>query len=174
MSNNLNGTTDSAVVPYREPDAGIAIPLDMTDIYSYEQMIRTLPTINALNGPYYMQQFLLALDTASSYYSKSMFDLEQAKNRTKEENALAYLERSEDYIKLKGLKSTDETKKQYVQIDSQYKAAKDREDYAKALTIYLGNKVDRFQSAHDDAKKIFDAARDPRGSKGALPSGRDT
>ena len=169
----LGSDDETQPVLYQEPKAGLPVPMDMSDIYKWESMVDQLTNINSINGPYYMREFLKAKEVCSSYYCKLIFDLEQARNRTKTEYALSYLERSQEYIKFKGLKDTDETKKQYVQIDRAYQAAKDHEDMLKALATLLGNKVDKFQTAHDDAKKIFDSSRDPRGSLPAVPTSRD-
>lgn len=173
MSERFGGTGDSVPQLYQEPKAGLPVPMDMTDIYKWEAMAEELTSVNSLNGPFYMREFLKAKEICSSYYCRLMFDYEQARNKTKQEYALAYLERSEIYIKDKGLKSTDETKKQFVAIDRRYQEAKDREDMMKALVTLMGNKTDKFQALHDDAKKIFDSTRDPRGSITGLPSGRD-
>ena len=54
------------------------------------------------------------------------------------------------------------------------KDAKAKEDCYKALSVLMGNKVDKFQSAHDDAKKIYDQSKDSRASITSLPSGRDS
>lgn len=159
------------VIPHA---SGLAVPLDMTDIYRYEALIGHLPSINSMNGAYYMQQFLAAKELTSSLYCKVMFDYERAKKKAKEEYAVAYLERSNDYMTKNNLKSTDETKKQYCEIDRGYQVAKDQENFLKALLTLLEGKVYTFQSAHDDAKKIYDSTRDPRGSLPAMPSGRDS
>lgn len=169
---SLGGPSGSPL-SYQEPGAGMPVPLDMTDIYKWENMVDELAQVNSMNGPFYMKEFLKAKETCSSYYCRLIYDHEQAKNRTKTEYALSYLERSQVYIREKGLKDTDETKKQYVQIDEAYMKAKDIEDMLKALVTLMGNKVDKFQSAHDDAKKIFDSTRDPRGSLPSIPSGKD-
>lgn len=158
---------------FTEPAAGLPVPMEMTDIYKWESMIEEMTGVNSMNGPFYMREFLKAKDVCSSYYCRLMYDFEQAKNRTKMEIALSYLERSREYIRKNELKDTDETKKQYVQIDTQYNKAKDVEDMLKALVTLMGNKVDKFQSAHDDVKKIFDSTRDPRGSLPSMPSGVD-
>lgn len=152
------------VEKYQEHKAGMPVPMDMSEIYKYEALVEDLAGVNLMNGPFYMREFLKAKELASSFYCRLLFDYEQARNRTRTEQALAYLERSEDYIKARGLKSTDETKKQYVAIDKGYQAAKDKEDMLKALVTLMENKVYKFQAAHDDAKKIFDSLREPRGS----------
>lgn len=177
MSNAASNTVDAEVLSslptYLDQPAGLAVPLDMSHVYRYEQLVLQLPQVNNINAPMYMMEFLKAKELTSTFYCKLLLDYERAKNKTKEENALAYLERSQDYIKNRGLKDTDETKKQYVQIDPRYKQAKDQEDMLKALVTLIGNKVDKFQAAHDDTKKIYDQTRDPRGYGASLPSKRD-
>lgn len=165
--------TDRTIYSYSEPKAGMPVPMDMTDIYAYEAMVEEITGVNGVNGPFYMREFLKAKELSSSYYCRLMFDYEQARNKTKEEYALAYLERSETYIRERNLKATDETKKNYVLIDRRYQEAKDREDMLKALVTLMGNKVDKFQAAHDDAKRIYSQAGDPRGSLPGLPSSKD-
>jgi hypothetical protein len=158
---------------YKEPSAGMPVPLDMTAIFEYEQMIHAIATINNINGAFYMREFLNAKDLASSYYCRLMYDFERAKNKAKEAYAIAYLVNSEEYLKEKGVKSTDEAKKQYSQLDPAYQAAKDNQDKLEALVTLMGNKVKKFQDAHDDVKKIFDHTRDLNRSITGAASGRD-
>lgn len=160
-------------VPVYQHESAFPVPMDMTDIYQYEKLVDDITTVNSVNGSFYMREFLKAKELASGFYAKILFEYEQAKNETKEKYALAYLEKAEDYALRRNLKLTDEIRKQYAMTDQSYKDAKAKEDCYKALSILMGNKVDKFQSAHDDAKKIFDQSRDARGSITALPSGRD-
>ena len=103
-----------------------------------------------------------------------MYDFEQAKNVARRAQAVAYLVNSEEFLKQKGIKSTDESKKQYVQLDSEYIAAKDNQDKFEALMTLMQNKVKKFQDAHDDVKKIYDHTRDANRSITGNSSGRDT
>jgi hypothetical protein len=164
----------SAVVQFQESAAGLPVPMDMTDILKFQAQLEDIAVINNMNAALYMRDFLKAKELATSYTAKLMFQYEQARNETKRQYALAYLERSQAYIKEKGLKDTDETKKQYVQIDASYQKAKDAEDMFAALLELLSQKISTFERAHDDARKILESTRDPRGSAAALPSGRDT
>ena len=162
-----------APVTYSEHQSGLPVPIDMTDIFKYEAMIEDITKINSINGPLYMQEFLKAKELASSFFCKLLLDYERAKNRRKEAEAVAYLEKSEEYLKTKGLKSTDGAKQHYVQIDPEFQKAKNEEDCLKALVTLFESKVFKFQAAHDDAKKIYDQSKDPRGSLPSIPSGRD-
>ena len=167
------GAGSNSAPPFSPSQSGLHVPLNMTDIYRYESMFEEITRINSMNGPFYMQEFLKGKELASSFLCKLIFEYEQAKNNTKEAYAIAYLEKSEEYLKVRNIKPTDEAKKQYVQIDESYKGAKDKEDALKALMTLMSNKMDALQAAHDDAKKVFDQSRDPRGSAMALPQGRD-
>lgn len=159
--------------PYKEHESGLPVPINMTQIFEYEQMIHAVATINNMNGAYYMREFLNAKELASSFYCRLMYDFEQAKNKAREKAALAYLEKSEFYLKEKGIKSTDEAKKQYIQIDPEYKVAKDRQDQMEALMTLMQNKVKKFQDAHDDVKKIYDLTRESGRSITGNSSGKD-
>ena len=166
--------TQMSLPPYKEPESGLPVPINMAQIYEYEQMVHAIATINNLNGAYYMREFLNAKELASSYYCRLMYDFEQAKNVARRAQAVAYLVNSEEFLKQKGIKSTDESKKQYVQLDSEYIAAKDNQDKFEALMTLMQNKVKKFQDAHDDVKKIYDHTRDANRSITGNSSGRDT
>jgi hypothetical protein len=168
----LQGAVENAAPSFVPPMFGMRVPIDMSDIYRVEAMFDEITRINSMNGPYYMQEFLKGKELASSYLCKLIFEYEQAKNQTKESYAIAYLEKAEEYLKLRNIKSTDEAKKQYVQIDEAYKKAKDKEDALKALMTLMSNKMDAIQSAHDDAKKVYDQSRDSRGAGITGPQGR--
>lgn len=154
---------------YLDHPSTLPLTLDMGAVWNYEHMIEDLSMVNSMNGPLYMREFLKAKELVSSIYSKLILDYERAKNETKKQYALAYLERSQDYIKARSLKDTDETKKQYVQIDNHYQKAKDEEDALRAMITLIGNKVDKFQNAYEATKKIFENSSDPRGSRVGMP-----
>lgn len=159
--------------PYKEPTAGMHVPVNMTEIYEYEKMVHAIATINNMNGAFYMREFLNAKELASSYYCRLMYDFEQAKNKAREAAAIAYLVNADEYLKERGIKSTDEAKKQYIQIDPDYKLFKDRQDQYEALMTLMQNKVKKFQDAHDDVKKIYDLTRESQRSISGNSSGKD-
>lgn len=169
----INLATPGLPAYLQNPSALQPSTIDMTSIYQWEQMVEDIAIVNSMNGPHYIKEFLKAKELTSSIYAKLILDHERAKNETKKQYALAYLERSHEYIKARGLKDTDETKKQYVQIDHAYMAAKDEEDKLRALVTLIGNKVDKFQNAYEASKKIFENTQNPYGSKTALPMGKD-
>jgi hypothetical protein len=161
------------VPSYLNHSSALQPTLDMTAVYKYEYMVEDIAVVNSMNGPLYMKEFLKAKELTSSFYSGLLLDFERAKNETKKQAALAYLERSQDYIKARGLKDTDETKKQYINLDAGYQQAKDKEDMLRALCTLMGNKVDKFQNAYEATKKIFENSGQAIGSRTALPSYKD-
>lgn len=167
-------TGEMPVSSYEPPAGGMPLPLEMQGLLKYEALVESLTTINNMNAPFYMREFLKAKELANTFYCRVMMDFEMAKDRSAKAKALAYLDTAPEWLEKKGRKVTDEGCKQYALIDTQYLKSREEEACLKALTEFLRNKMEKFQSAHDDAKKIYDQTRDPRGSTVALPSGRDS
>ena len=161
-------------VSFSEPEGGMPLPLEMRELLKYQGLVENLVTINNMNAPFYMREFLKAKELANSFYCRVMMDFEMTKDRAAKAKAVAYLDTAPEWLEKRGRKVTDEGCKQYALIDSQYLKAREEEACLKALTEFLRNKMEKFQSAHDDAKKIYDQTRDPRGSLTGLASGKDS
>jgi hypothetical protein len=157
-----------------EPPKGFQLPLDMTEVWKYDALINEITTINNLSGPLFMQEFLRAKDIVSSYHAKVMFEYEQARDASNKAKSIAYLERAPQWLEQRSRKVTEEACKRYSEMDQDYLAAREIESYLKSLLAFLTHKLDKFQCAHDDAKKIFDKTSDPMGSRGSLPSGQNS
>ena len=156
-----------------EPPKGFQMPLDMTEIWKYDKMVDEIALVNYTSGPMFMKDFLKAKDRVSSYHAKAMFEYESAKDRASKEKAVAYLERAPAWLESHGRKVTEEACKRYSDMDQKYLEAREIESYLKSLVTFLYHKLEKFQCAHDDSKKIFDKTSEPFGSKSSLPSGRD-
>lgn len=146
------------------------LPQDMTEISHFDRLAEDLVSVNSMSGPMYMRDFLKAKDLAAAYHAKAVFEFEQAKDQSKKVWAVAKLDRAPAILQAKGVKITDGNCEAYADQDSEYLAARNLEAYWKALAIYLDKKVEKFTSAHDDAKKIYDKTSEPRGSTLGLPS----
>jgi len=166
--------TGDLPVSFSEPDGGMPLPLEMRELLKYEGFIENIVSINNLNAPFYMREFLKAKELANSFYCRVMMDYEMSKDRSAKAKAIAYLDTAPEWLDKRNRKATDEGCKQYALIDPNYLKSREEEACLKALTEFLKNKMEKFQSAHDDAKKIYDQTRDPRGSVSGLPSGRDS
>lgn len=163
-----------SVAPFYEPPAGgMPLPIEMNILLKYEGLVENLVGINNMNAAFYMREFLKAQEVANSFYCRIMMDHEGARDRSRKAAAVAYLDTAQEWLKARDRKTTDEACKQYVNIDPLYLSAREEESCLKALAEFLKNKMDKFQSAHDDAKKIYDQTRDPRGSLTGAASGRN-
>jgi hypothetical protein len=130
--------------------------------------------ISAMLGPFYMQGFLKAKDTASLYHSQALRNYERCKDEAKKLWAMAKLDKSFAALHAKGItKPTEGDRECFADQDEAYLKMREAEAYWKALAVLLGVKVDTYQSAHDDAKKIYDKTEEPRGSISGLPSTKD-
>lgn len=167
-------TGELPVSSYEQPSGGMPLPLEMHSLLKYEAMVDNIASINNMNAPFYMREFLKAKELSNTFYCRVMMDFEMAKDRSAKAKAIAYLDTATEWLEKRGRKVTDEGCKQYALIDAQYLKAREEEACLKALTEFLKNKMEKFQSAHDDAKKIYDQTRDPRGSITGMASGKDS
>lgn len=144
--------------------SNIKLPIDMTDILSFQELVEDISNVTKIKGPYFMQQMLKAKDLAANYLSRVTYEYEKAKDQSRRKSSLAYLEKASDYLLKRGRKITEEACKRYAEIDEEYLKARDNEIYYKVLTEYMKMKLDYFSNAHDDAKKIYGESEDGYGS----------
>ena len=175
MSNIILGpNTGPKPIPY-EPTHGFPVPLDMTDIFRYEALIDEVTRINNITAPFYMQEFLKAINVASSYYSKSVYEYEQAKTSSKAIAGRLALDFAPSALIAKGLKVTQDNVAAYVESNQEYLNAKDKEAYYKALTEFLHQKFQKFERSHDDARAIFNSYKNQQSNAiSGMSSGKDT
>lgn len=174
MSEMGNRGLDESLASTLEPEGGFLIPQAMRMVFKYEAMIDEVSRINKMNGPYYMQEFLKAINVSSSFYTKTLWQYEEAIVNSKATRARIMLDLAPAAILAKGLRTNEENLKAYAESHEEYLAAKENENYLQALTELLRQKVYKFERAHDDARKIFEALKEPYGQSSAMPSGRDT
>lgn len=170
MSEEKVGGPVSAMDPLYEAGGLNKFPMDMTEILKYENFINEITSINPINGPYYMKNFLKAVELAAQYYARASYEGQQARDMAKMKYAIARLDYAPSILKARGLRVSSDNMDSVADQDKSYLQARNREAYFKSMATFLGHKVDKFQKAHDDAKKIFDQSKDPRGSLPAAPS----
>lgn len=161
--------------PQSGPEAlpNFVLPMDLGPILQAEKKVHEISSISNMTGPVYMQEFLAAKELACRYYADASYLYEKAADQARKEKALAYLERAPGALKLLDRKPTDEGCKMYVETDDKYRMARDKEIYFQTLAEYIKHKIYLFQSAHDDAKKIYDQMGEAFGGRTGLPSTRD-
>lgn len=162
------------LAPSFEPEGGFLIPETMRSLFRYESLVDEITRINKTTGPYYMQEFLKAINAASSFYTKTLWQYEEAIVNSRATRARIMIDLAPAALLAKSLRTNEENLKAYAECHEDYLQAKEQESYLQALTELLKHKVYKFERAHDDARKIFEALREPFGQSGVLPSGRDT
>lgn len=151
----------------------IPLPIDMTDILKFQELVDDISKVNSTSGPYFMQELLKAKDMAGIYYSRVVLEYEKAKDESKKKASIAYLEKAQEYLTKQGRKVTEEACKRFVEVDEDYIKARSSEHYYKALAEFMKQKLDYFSSAHDDAKKIFGESKDGYGGMTGAASKKD-
>ena len=170
---NLGGSGESSA-PAFEPEGGFLIPEAMKALFRYESLVDEITRINKTTGPYYMQEFLKAINVASSFYTKTLWQHQEALVTSKATRARVMIDLAPAELLARGLRANEENLKAFAESNEEYLKAKEQENYLQALSELLRQKVYKFERAHDDARKIFEAFREPYGQAAALPSGRDT
>jgi hypothetical protein len=153
--------------------AGLIKQNSLASLEKYEPLVSEIVGVNAINGPYYMQQFLLATEEASRLHAKCVYEYEQARDGAAAARAVATIDIAPDELKKREMRVNEEFCKQYALSDQDYLNAREVEAYWKAVSGYLENQVKKYEKAHDAAKKVYDKTQDPRGQGQSLPSGRD-
>jgi hypothetical protein len=150
---------------------GFPMPLDMTEILKYEDLVNEITRINGITGPFYMQEFLKSINVASSLYTKILWQYEQSVVSSKAVKGRLRLDSAPGELKRREIKVTEDAITAYVESHPEYLKEMELVSYYKALMNFLYQKVEKFERAHDDARKIYDGTRERFGSVTSLPSG---
>lgn len=134
-------------------------------------MVQQLPTVNAINAPVFMADFLKAKEITSRFYANAVYRYEKAHADKKAQHAIAKFERSQAFLEKKGIRYSEAASSAYADMDQDYQKVCEEEAYWLALKEYFNNLVFKFQSAFEATKRIYDQTKDPRGSVSSLPSG---
>lgn len=155
--------------------AGHVLPVEMRELAQYDVQLSGIGGLNAFFAPVYMTDFLKAKTVASNFHCHAIRNYENCRDMAKKLWAVAKLEKSYEALKLKGItKPTEGDREAFADMDEDYLRMRNEEAYWKSLSILLGVKVETYQAAHDDAKKIYDKLKEPAGSVSGLASTRET
>lgn len=144
---------------------------EQKDMAPHLALLDELPTVNSINGPHYMMQFLKAKEFSSKLHANAICKYELAHRERKKVYAICKFDRAPNELKIRNIRYSDSAAGSWADQDIEYLKACEQESFWKALEKFYRDKVDTFQSAHDDAKKIYSNTQDPRGSISGLPSG---
>jgi|CXWK01.1.fsa_nt_gi uroporphyrinogen-III synthase len=128
--------------------------LDVTKLVHYTEKIREIGELNKMLAPLYLRDFINAMDLTSSMLSKATKSNLDAKSALERVKAIAYLDKSEEYCRQKGIKMSNGIREAYVDLDEDVIKAKELYSASEAMCVFLKNKYQAFRCAHDDVKKI--------------------
>ena len=128
--------------------------LDVTKLVHYTEKIREIGELNKMLAPLYLRDFINAMDLTSSMLSKATKSNLDAKSALERAKAVAYLDKSEEYCRQKGIKMSNGIREAYVDLDDDVIKAKELYSASEAMCVFLKNKYQAFRCAHDDVKKI--------------------
>lgn len=128
--------------------------IDITCLVKYNAKIRDIGSLSKIEASTYMRDFINAIDITNLMLMNAIkLDLD-AKAALQTTEAIAYLDRARDYLKEKGIRESDGSKRMYVDIDEDVLKAKETKAKTEALVTFLKNKLQVFRYCHDDVKKI--------------------
>lgn len=131
------------------------IKIDVTALAQYLQKVGQLSSISKMMGPTYLKDFIEGQDVAGAMLARAIREDVRMKAKLDQAKAIAFLDKSSEYLTSKGLKVTDEARKRYVDLDDDVLAAADAKAQTEALVALLKNKLSILRQAHDDLKKIL-------------------
>lgn len=128
--------------------------LDVTRLAEYVNKIQELSSVTKMMAPVYLRDFIIGQDVAANLLARAISADSKAKAQLEYAESIAYLEKAKDYLESKGIKDTSEARKQYVNVDQDVTAAKDKRAQTEALVSLMKSKLSQLRQAHDDLKKI--------------------
>lgn len=105
-------------------------------------------------APTYLRDFIMAYDITNTMLSTAVRCEIEAKANLDKAKAIAYLDNAAEYLSDKGIKDTNTSRQQYVELDADVVAAKTVYAKSTAMVTFLKNKMQEFRMAHDDVKKM--------------------
>lgn len=127
---------------------------DVAKLVFYTEKIKEIGELNKMMASQYLRDFINAMDLTSSMLSKATKSNLDAKSALERAKAIAYLDKSEDYVREKGMKMSNGIREAYVDLDEDVIKAKEVYNASEAMCVFLKNKYQAFRCAHDDVKKI--------------------
>ena len=129
--------------------------IDVTSLTFYLEKVGQISSVNKMMGPTYLKDLIEGQDVAGNMLARAIQEDSKTKARLDQAKAIAYLDKSVEYLENKNIKVTDEAKKRYVDIDEDVLKALDDKARTEALVMLLKNKLSIIRQAHDDLKKIL-------------------
>jgi len=128
--------------------------INLDKLSKFTNKINEIPSVTKYNASVLMRDFILAQDLSSELLSKAIVLEARAKTLVGTTEAIALLDKSEEYFKQKNQKPTQDLRAAYVDLDQDVIDAKDLFARATALASFLKNKIYEFKSAFEAVKQI--------------------
>jgi hypothetical protein len=140
--------------------------IDITCLVKYNSKIKDIGNLSKMEASHYMRDFIDAMDITNLMLMNAMkLDID-AKTALDTAEAIAYLDKATPFLKERGTKESDGSRRMYVDIDEDVIKAKETKAKTEALVSFLKNKLQIFRYCHDDVKKIGYADQQMTGFEG--------
>jgi phage/plasmid primase-like uncharacterized protein len=145
----------NSVVPLEEVESKL-LSVDMSKLSDYVRKLSRIEEASNTNlAPTMMREFIMAQDMAAVMLARATQAEMLAKSAVDTAEAIALLDKSEDFFKVRGQKPTADMRKAYVTLDEDVVAAKELHGKAVALVMILKNRVYEFKNAFDAVRQIY-------------------
>jgi hypothetical protein len=145
----------SSLIPLEE----VKSKLDSIDLTKLSDFVRKLQDIdegyNKNIAPGMMRDFIVAQDIASVLLARAVQAEMMAKSAVDVAEAIATLDKADDYFAAKGQKATDKMRQAYVALDPDVRAARDLHAKACAIVTLIKNRVYEFSRAYEAVKQLY-------------------
>jgi hypothetical protein len=130
--------------------------LDFTIINQLESRVEEIRVANPLTLPDLIVDFTVALSKIGDLIGQVRVELNSAERELEITESISLLERVEESLKNKKVRSSADTRKAQVAVDPEVLKAKERRDILIAVMKLLENKHDAIEMAYYGAKKVCD------------------
>ena len=145
----------AGLVPLEEVESKLSA-IDMSKLNDYVRKLSTIEEASNTNlAPTMMRDFIMAQDLASVMLARATQAEMMAKAAVETAEAIALLDKSDDFFKQRDQKPTADLRKAYVALDPDVAAAKDLHAKSVAMVTILKSRVYEFKSALDSVRQIY-------------------
>lgn len=156
MDNGIGFNGNTLIIP-RGKKGLTPISIDLTEINRIESRIPEIERSTMSTLPNLVTIFIVGMGQVANVIALLELELRSAKNSLEEFRAVALLDKAEDTLKSKNIKSSADTRDAAVVLDIDVKEAKEKVDFLTAISALIYSKHSRFEYAYNGAKKVFDA-----------------
>lgn len=142
------------ILPRGRSGVGGVLIIDIREIDQYEGRIAEIARATPLTLPDLITDFNLAIAKISRAAVQVEIELRNAERALSEAKSCAILERVEDFLRAKNIKSTSDTREAAIDADVDVKMAKEKVDILKAVSTFLKDKTKAFEMAYYGAREV--------------------